>query len=249
MSNSLKTIIDNRETKLLSLFESKSLTQNVQIEKKQLQIGDIHLIKDITTIVIERKTIKDLLSSIKDGRYKEQKTRLQSQIQQDLIKTYFYILEGNTSLMKENEKTLYNGALISMQLRDGIQLIKLDDINDTFNFIIRLQTRMNKKNIFYKTPSNNIENHTYLDSVKLAKKDNIQPKEAQCLIFSNIPGISPKIGETIIKKYGSLIELFDIYKGLKTEKEKEKLLEKLEVTDKRKVGTKTSKKIYEYLFK
>lgn len=238
-------IIDNREAKLLSLFEKKS---TIPFEKKQLDIGDIKIVKDITTIVIERKTIKDLLASIKDGRYKEQKTRLQSQIQQNNIKTYFYILEGQTYNLKQYEKNIYNGALISIQLRDGIQMIKTDNLDDTFQFITRLMSRMEKKDIFYNS-SNNIENQTYLSSIKLRKKDNIQPKEAQILMFSNIPGVSVKIGEVIINKYSNIMELFDIYQGIETENEKEKLLENIIVSEKRKIGAKTSKKIYDYLFK
>lgn len=238
-------IIDNREAKLLSLFETKS---TIPFEKKQLDVGDIQIMKDVTTIVIERKTIKDLLASIKDGRYKEQKARLQSQIQQNKIKTYFYILEGQTYNLRPYEKTIYNGALISIQLRDGIQMIKTDNLNDTFQFITRLMSRMEKKDIFSKSV-NNIENQTYLDSVKLKKKDNIQPKEAQILMFSSIPGVSAKIGDVIIAKYGSLMELFDVYQGIETECEKETLLEKIEVSAKRKIGGKTSKKIYDYLFR
>ena len=44
---------------------------------KNLDLGDIIIeYNDIPLIIIERKTIPDLLASIKDGRYKEQKKRI-----------------------------------------------------------------------------------------------------------------------------------------------------------------------------
>lgn len=63
--------IDTRETKLIKLFNEKYSDININIQ--QLDIADIHIINKYTNIVIERKTITDMLSSIKDGRYKEQK--------------------------------------------------------------------------------------------------------------------------------------------------------------------------------
>ncbi len=64
-------IIDNREHHLINLLEDNEIT----IEKKNLDLGDIIIIKENYKILIERKTISDLCSSIKDGRYKEQKIR------------------------------------------------------------------------------------------------------------------------------------------------------------------------------
>lgn len=243
----IKIVIDNRETNLYVLFQSSG---SIIVERKQLDIGDVQIIQEEEIIVIERKTIKDLIASIKDGRYKEQKVRLQSQLQQKKITSYFYILEGNTFILSKQEKTILNGALISIQLRDGIHIIKTDTISETYNFIIRLTERMkiHNSNIFANS-SNNIENQTYLNSVKLRKKDNIQPRQAQILMFCNIPGVSVKIGELIINKYGNVMELFDKYQSLESEDEKERLLENITVKERRKIGLKISKKIYNYLFK
>ena len=47
------------------------------IEKKVIELGDIHFVKDDKEIIIlERKSVSDLLASIKDGRYEEQSHRL-----------------------------------------------------------------------------------------------------------------------------------------------------------------------------
>ena len=64
----MKLRIDNREHKLIELTNDNSLNF---IEISTLDIGDIHICDNSNNILIifERKTIPDLLSSIKDGRY------------------------------------------------------------------------------------------------------------------------------------------------------------------------------------
>ena len=67
-------IIDSHECKLRQHYNSHS-----HITFSQLDIGDIILYKNKTPILfIERKTLADLYSSVKDGRWREQKARLLS---------------------------------------------------------------------------------------------------------------------------------------------------------------------------
>jgi ERCC4-type nuclease len=83
----MKIIVDIRETQLYEKLISYNLSitgdvdgknSEENIEKEVLNIGDVILkFNDNTEMcVIERKTIQDLLSSIKDGRYEEQSYRL-----------------------------------------------------------------------------------------------------------------------------------------------------------------------------
>ena len=79
MTMNVQIIVDSRETKLFSLLTERDLDiykDNISIQKEQLELGDIHIIFNEITYIYERKTVNDLLSSIKDGRYKEQKNRL-----------------------------------------------------------------------------------------------------------------------------------------------------------------------------
>jgi crossover junction endonuclease MUS81 len=251
------TTIDNRETKLISYLEKKDIDFKIE----QLLLGDIQ-IKNITNsdtnkiidYVIERKTIKDLLASVKDGRYKEQKLRVVSQIQQNKVGTFFYIIEGSSIHLKPYEKTIYQGCLISIQLRDNIKIFTTNNVEETGDLITRLMTRIKKGDLIQHTSIESPEtpntlHKSYLDVIKQEKKGNIDPKTTQILALSNIPGISKTIGTVVINKYSSLADLFDIYQGLETEQEKELLLKDLQLNEKRKVGLASSKKIYEYLFK
>lgn len=70
----MKIYVDCREHQLISLFSEN----NLQFEQKQLDIGDVLITdeNDKVYCIIERKTVKDMIASVKDGRYREQKHRL-----------------------------------------------------------------------------------------------------------------------------------------------------------------------------
>ena len=68
----MNLIIDYREHRLVEHFRYRP---NVEIKK--LDVGDIIFrFKDELVILIERKTVNDLVSSIMDGRNREQKMRI-----------------------------------------------------------------------------------------------------------------------------------------------------------------------------
>ena len=69
--------IDNREKKLIDILDNSD--NKLSYVKENLDLGDIQIISQETNdilVLIERKTLSDLSSSIKDGRYKEQKNRI-----------------------------------------------------------------------------------------------------------------------------------------------------------------------------
>ena len=64
---------------------TESVTENEKNVKNENKTDSAN---EFIDYVIERKTIKDLLASVKDGRYKEQKMRVVSQIQQNKVGRY-----------------------------------------------------------------------------------------------------------------------------------------------------------------
>ena len=134
--------IDIRETKIKKFFEGFDY-----IKIEQLPLGDIIFQwngKDIW--IIERKEIKDLAHSIKDGRFREQKMRLLSNYSPDQI---LYLIEGNLDLPSNEQiqnnmpvKTLYS-SIYNMLLRDKLRVYKTSGMNETLrflkNFIIKMQ--------------------------------------------------------------------------------------------------------------
>ena len=162
MSSTLELEVDYREKKLIDLLNlaNNSRLDKIKITTPNLKVGDIILkyhhiskTKEEThyKMIIERKSVSDLMSSIKDGRYKEQKMRIKSCQTQDLkngIKCqFFYLIEGNVNTVKfrkkQNSKGIY-GSWISMLFRDDIKMIRTWDLEETSVFIMRLVDRVLK---------------------------------------------------------------------------------------------------------
>ena len=222
-----------------------------------MDLGDIIFKKNgEEVLIIERKTLSDLYSSIQDGRYKEQKIRLMGNYP---IEKIVYIIEGNISQQNikffKNSKSITNGALINMAFRDKLTVIRTKDINETCDILYCLVIKIIKNPEFFSVNNVNNINSTnsisYLETIKVAKKDNLNPKLCNILQLSQIPGVSKVMAETIIEKYSSISNLIGEYQkigsGESCEKEKKELLKNIQLTN-RKLGPIVSERIYEYLF-
>jgi ERCC4-type nuclease len=264
----LELVYDSRELKLKTLLES-SKKENISLTEKYLDLGDIIFKKDGEDIlIVERKTLSDLYSSIQDGRYKEQKIRLMGNYP---IEKIVYIIEGhisqkNTKFFK-NSKSITTGALLNMAFRDKLTVIRTENINDTCDILYSLGSKIIKNPEFFSVNVNNGNNVnnvnnvnttdsiSYLETIKVAKKDNMNPKLCNMLQLSQIPGVSKVMAQTIIEKYGSISNLIGEYKKIglndesceKEQKEQKDMLKNIQLTN-RKLGPIVSARIYDYLF-
>ena len=226
----MEIIIDNRENGLIKLLEKN----NNKFEKKNLEIGDIQYIENDKLIyIIERKTVNDLGASIKDGRYKEQKMRLLANNNDNI----YYIIEGNIDDCNTLNRKALLGSIINMIFRDNIKIINSNDINDTYNIIVQIQTKYNDGK--FKQVENNKDN--YISSIKTNKKENMNKELCNIIQVATIPGVSKNISKTIIEKYGNISNLIEEFK-----KNDDLMLSEINL-GKRKLGKSLSKKIYEYL--
>ena len=98
----MELIIDNRETIKNYFIEKKNQNNYEWVTFQNLDLGD-YLFKynNQPILIIERKTIEDLASSIKDGRYREQKTRLLNTYNK---KNILYLIEGDLMTLQSNYK-------------------------------------------------------------------------------------------------------------------------------------------------
>lgn len=161
-------IIDIRENKLIDLIKIKLPTLSYQTTS--LPIGDIiirHIEDNITyEIILERKCLTDMIASIKDGRYKEQKIRLLSEITTSSNKVKIaYLLEGSThELRLQQDKSILIGSVISSIFRDNIPILQTSSLHDTLYLIQRLNERLIKdyKDFF---PNTNYIKNTLSNSI------------------------------------------------------------------------------------
>jgi ERCC4-type nuclease len=146
--------LDYRERALLEVLRpivSASGKSEIElVTPANLQVGDIILSiigdlgQTLRQLIIERKSYADLIASIKDGRYKEQKLRLQSMCAQNIWPTRFvYLIESGTQ-PDDTTGPLFYGSWVSMALRDNIPVIRVLSMAEGCKFIARLADRLIK---------------------------------------------------------------------------------------------------------
>lgn len=233
----IEIIIDNRENTLWKIINERDLDiykDKINIQKKQLEVGDIHIIINNVLYLYERKTTNDLLASINDGRYREQKERMKVSNAVSLN----YLIEGDNIISgkNKNQKKLTSVYYNSIY-RDGINVLFMKDIEETATFLLLLASKMVEK------PENYLgiikEPNEYIDvcKIKTEKKMNIDKDNCYLLQLSQIPSISKELAKKIKDKYPTIMNLI-----ISLKENDEKLLTKIDG-----IGGKKAKIIYDYL--
>ena len=140
----MKIIIDERETALYDLFPKSG---KIAIVKKVLNLGDIIFSNDDETsiyMVFERKSFRDLLASIKDGRYAEQSYRLTNCFPEP--HNIVYLLEGMFStLSREEDKKLVVSCMASLNYFKGFSVMRTVSIAETAQHILFMAEKIDKE--------------------------------------------------------------------------------------------------------
>ena len=172
----MKLYIDNREPKdIIDIIKSRY--ENIKLDN--LNIGDfiIKNDKDEIIMIFERKSLSDLISSIKDGRYNEQSFRLNDcEINNHNI---FYIIEGN---------------IMNFCLKNIIAKNYINNTNTNTNSYI--SNEITEKN-----------EPCYSSSIKISKKSNITQENIGEIMLAQIPGLSINVAQTIMSNYKTINNL------------------------------------------
>jgi len=231
--------IDTRETALLQqiLCQTSNVPvfKNIQIKSETLPIGDI-IINDESEdkIIIERKSVNDLLSSIKDGRYEEQSYRLNGNNHHN--HNIVYLIEGDVNKVNrfkpdnQMEKLTLYSAMFSLNYYKGFSVFRSFSLDETANIICNMAYKIGKdlnKKPYYlnKLPVEEPINESgdiaqvatpdeteltekdYVGVVKKVKKDNITPDNIGEIMLCQIPGISSVTALAIMEKYQNIPNL------------------------------------------
>ena len=158
--------IDNREAELIRcikyVLEISPMYKDVQIVVENLPIGDVILCKnEVEKIVIERKSLRDLAASIKDGRYEEQSYRLNGlPIHNHNI---VYLVEGDVNkfnVFKDRmEKLTLYSAMVSLNFYKGFSVMRSFNVEESALILCNMAHKINKceadgKSMFYRTLEN-----------------------------------------------------------------------------------------------
>jgi ERCC4-type nuclease len=226
--------IDFRETELFNKISSLLPKENITIETDNLPLGDIIIYDNDGNekVIIERKTLQDLASSIRDGRYKEQSFRLnECNVHNHNI---IYLIEGNLQHYKpfgKNgvDKSALMSSMVSISYYKGFSLYKSNNIDESAEWILQFAFKLNKEggNSFYlvnnasinltdtdtnatDTNTINTNNDTNYSSVlKRSKKINITPDNIGEIMLGQIPNVSNSVAIVIMEKFKTIKNLIE----------------------------------------
>lgn len=202
--------IDSREEALkVECIMRMGPYRNIQIESESLHLGDaiIYDEKGEEKVIIERKTLNDLASSIKDGRYAEQSFRLNGcSLENHHI---YYLVEGNLLSYNPKKSRLEKKALLSsfttISYFKGFSLHRTEDIGESAEWLLSCadKIRRNKKTISEK------KDGEYINVASRVKKDNITKENISSIMLSQIPSVSASVAIAVMNKYSNMVSLIE----------------------------------------
>ena len=144
--------VDVREHELIKIITQLINTipsfKDLQFVTENLPLGDIIITDNLVhNLIIERKTINDLFSSLKDGRYEEQSYRLNGLHHHN--HNIIYLIEGdvnNLNRFKDNrvdKLTLYS-TIFSLNYYKGFSVLRTFNIEETAIFICNTANKLKK---------------------------------------------------------------------------------------------------------
>lgn len=231
--------VDNRETELIRcikyVLEISPMYKDVQMVVENLPLGDAILCKnEVEKVIIERKSLRDLAASIKDGRYEEQSYRLNGLPVHN--HNIVYLVEGDVNkfnVFKDRmEKLTLYSAMVSLNFYKGFSVNRSFNVEESALIICNMAHKIGKcesdgKSMFYPNhnllaneikedniltlsshePLEKVDSDNYCTVAKKVKKDNVTPQNIGEIMLSQIPGISSTTAIAIMEKFGTIQNL------------------------------------------
>jgi ERCC4-type nuclease len=213
-------IFDERETtlydkcvELLPKFDPM-----IRISKKVLTLGDILLVplnadseidKEHIEYLFERKSLSDLVASIKDGRYEEQSYRL-IHASNVVPARIMYLIEGMFSQIRnpQEKKMIYSG-MTSLSVFKGFQVLRTCSLTETAEFLLHFTDKIVRdvkkgKVLFSYSPSLSIPPTTLLEPssenyTQENKNEELQENTSSS-VSDSITNQNPENYCTVVKK-------------------------------------------------
>lgn len=183
----LKIIVDVRE--IGTNVVKKLYKLGVKIESKKLEVGDFILSE---RVCVEKKTVRDFLQSLIDGRLFEQVKNLVENFEKPLI-----IVEGDRNMYTERmiHPNAIRGAIAALAIDFRVPIIQTISEEETALFLYSIASReqIDKK-----------------ISISLhGKKKPILDEYLQEYVVSSLPGIGREIARNLLKHFKTIRNLFN----------------------------------------
>ena len=179
-----RIVVDERERKSGIPNLLKSIGMN--IEMKTLPIGD-YIVAPET--IVERKSIRDLMASVFDGRLFDQCSRLKEHFENPIV-----LMEGNVDEIEEitENPLMFYGAISTIVVDFKIPIIPTPSAMHTAKLLLSLCSRKDAP----KGP--------YLKKIK--KSSDLEKQ--QLSVLCSLPGIGEKFAVRMLTKFGTPLKVF-----------------------------------------
>ena len=180
----LRIIVDERERKSGIPDLLKSIGLNLEL--KVLPIGDYVVAPET---IVERKSIRDLMSSVFDGRLFDQCSRLKEHFQHPVI-----LMEGNMDEIEEivENPLIFYGAISTVAIDFKIPIIPTPNATHTAKLLVSMCSRKDSP----KGP--------YLKKIKRSNDLEKQQLSSLC----SLPGVGEKFAMRLLEKFGTPLRVF-----------------------------------------
>lgn len=218
----IKVILDVREKSLIQTCQEVILKNkkfnNILIQTKALDLGDISIC-DIKTdkelIIIERKTLQDLVSSIKDNRYKEQGFRLENSEHPN--HNIVYMIEGDNINGFTQDKDMIYSSMFSLFYFKGFSLFRTKDVKESAFMLLNAAYKIvkeDKRESYYNSTNLVIKETTedYTSVVKKKKNSNITTENFGEIVLMQVPSISNTTAKAIMTEFKTVQNLINSIK-------------------------------------
>jgi DNA excision repair protein ERCC-4 len=180
----IRIIVDERERK--SGIPDLLKAVGMGVEMKTLPIGD-YIVAPET--IVERKSIKDLMASVFDGRLYDQCNRLKENFEHPIV-----LVEGNVDEIEEitDNPLVFYGAISRVTLEFKIPIIHTPSASHTAKLLVALCSKKDG-------PTG-----PYLKKIK--KSSNLETQQLSTLC--SLPGIGEKFAVRMLEKFGTPLKVF-----------------------------------------
>ena len=180
----IRIIVDERERK--SGIPDLLKAVGMGVEMKTLPIGD-YIVSPET--IVERKSIKDLMASVFDGRLYDQCNRLKENFEHPIV-----LVEGNVDEIEEitDNPLVFYGAISRVTLEFKIPIIHTPSASHTAKLLVALCSKKDG-------PTG-----PYLKKIK--KSSNLETQQLSTLC--SLPGIGEKFAVRMLEKFGTPLKVF-----------------------------------------
>lgn len=215
------------------------------VRRERLDVADVHIhAPGGRRMLVERKTWPDLVSSLRDGRYREQKLRLLAERERaseagervDLV----YLIEGRyvalyTDKNAGTPNAQAHAALIKMAVRDGIAVVHSSSPEDSARLVHYMHATAHKggaEGFDAEAKAASVAASGYAGACKFTNKRKNAEDAGFQMMLATINGVSGAKAAAVAERYPTAAALVGAYAGCGAS-EGDKLLADIDVGGKR----------------